>query len=199
MKIFVDMDGVCCNWMLPALSLLYGDMGATRQYFDWPVGKTNDLVKSSEFWDKLASKGPSWWENLPELNHYQKMMKTLRSRGEVFYLTSIPARESGANAAIGKVRWIQAREGLDFRNYVLTRYKHLAAGPDSVLIDDTEYQCEEFVQHGGKAILFPQPWNGYKGSEYLGFKVVDYLSFALNIIETNPNVDIIRYNDVYTE
>lgn len=45
MKIFVDMDGVCCNWMYPALSLTYGDMEATRQYFDWPVGKTNDLVK----------------------------------------------------------------------------------------------------------------------------------------------------------
>ena len=42
------------------------------------------------------------------------------------------------------------------------KYKH--ASPHAVLIDDKPLNCDLFIKHGGKAILYAQPWNAtYKG------------------------------------
>lgn len=194
MKIYVDMDGVCCNWKLEALSLIYDRSKAIKEYYNWPVGKSNDALKSDEFWRRLANQGSVWWEKLPELSHYKLMMQLFKSYGEVFYLTSIPYGQAGVNAATGKVIWLQQREGIGFRNFILTRHKYLCAKPDTVLVDDTIFQCEEFFQHGGNTILFPQPWNGHEGHEKLGNdKIISYLTKALNKIKSETSNSMINY------
>jgi hypothetical protein len=60
---------------------------------------------------------------------------------------------------MGKVHWLQQFFDPRFRRYMLGSHKHLMAKPGVVLIDDSDAKCEKFIEAGGGAILFPQPWN----------------------------------------
>lgn len=46
---------------------------------------------------------------------------------------------------------------------MLGEHKHLFAKRGSLLIDDNEAAVRKFREHGGSAILFPQPWNSLGG------------------------------------
>ena len=44
---------------------------------------------------------------------------------------------------------------------VLTDQKHLLARPGRILIDDFKSNTVAWEKEGGKAFVFPQPYNGY--------------------------------------
>ena len=67
------------------------------------------------------------------------------------------------------------------------------AAPGVLLIDDSDKNCEKFVQHSGHAILFPRPWNSnhkYKDDP------IGYLRQEYDILNNKDNLIIGEEDDM---
>lgn len=182
--IYLDMDGVCCDWLTPTLRLMLQNCQENKVQdilANWPLGEREVFkvlgVEEQAVWDAITAKGERFWFMLEEYKHYKAMWDLLSAHGEVLYLTSPPYGLAGVHACQGKADWIRMRHGDKFRNFVLTHNKHLLARPNTILVDDHEKNCAAFVKAGGCAILFPQPWNGKKTLP--AHEVPGYLSRAI--------------------
>jgi len=153
----LDMDGVCCDWLTPALKIigredLIGD--------NWVPGVTTiedaTGTPKPELWTEIEGQGSKWWRDLEEYPWFQDLYDTLTEYGDVVFCTSPNLDPSSLK---GKVAWIQDRFGKFFRDYIITNRKHYAASHNTVLVDDNDKQCQKFKEHGGHVILFPQLWN----------------------------------------
>ena len=78
--------------------------------------------------------------------------------GGTFHISTSPSRAPASS--MGKVHWLQQFFDPRFRQYMLGSHKYLMAKPGVVLIDDSDVKCTKFIEAGGDAIVFPQPWNG---------------------------------------
>lgn len=148
------MDGVCCDWA-GAVFTLFGRENK------WPIGH-NDIksilnVTSEKMWEKIDLYDDKIWTNLQEYPWFKEMYNRLLTKYDVYFLTS-PSQSK--YSASGKIQWLQNRFGKQFNKYIITTHKHLLANKNSILIDDTLEKIQLFREHGGKGLLFPQPWNG---------------------------------------
>ena len=66
---------------------------------------------------------------------------------------------TGADLRDNSVAFLQRHFGKSFRDYFVGAPKQFCARPGAVLIDDFDDNCVAFREHGGRAIVFPQPWN----------------------------------------
>lgn len=177
--IYLDMDGVCCNFVRAVCGIF------NRDYEDivlhWPkevysvtvpLGITEEALQT-----RINEYGRTFWTSLEEFAHFKRMYKNLQAYGEVVFLTS-PTWNPKSHE--GKVGWLQDRFGIDFDHYVLTRQKHRCANNRSVLIDDHPENCEKFVAHGGHAILYPSPgWPVNRVGEFPD----DYVMRQMEIVQ----------------
>jgi len=162
--IFLDMDGVLANFVMGACKLFERDYDQTIR--EWPKGEYGIEkvfgVSRSEFWKKVDSRGTHFWSSLPEYPEAGDLTVASLKFGDT-YVATTPSLSSDSMA--GKLAWMdrigkQLRsKGEAFRNYVLTPHKHLLAGPESLLIDDSVENVNLFVERGGEAILVSRPWN----------------------------------------
>ncbi len=154
--IMLDMDGVCCDWITAAL------IAVNRKdlIHNWKAGITNlkemTGLEDKDIWKKIDALGSDWWKNLREYDWFWDLYSGLSDIGEVMFCTS-PGWDS--NSFKGKIEWLQDKFGRDFRNYIFTNKKYYVANENTILVDDNDKQCKEFIEHGGKAIVFPQLWN----------------------------------------
>jgi 5'(3')-deoxyribonucleotidase len=156
--ILLDMDGVCVQFMSAAIYAQGLNPPVVLE--GWPKARWDiaDVcnIEPSVFWGRIEAASPDFWINLKPYLYFDDMYAQLKAWGNVVFVTS-PGWS--AKAAQGKIAWLQKRFGVDFRNYIITNQKHLLAQPRSILIDDFDKNCEEFVKAGGYAVLFARPWN----------------------------------------
>jgi 5'(3')-deoxyribonucleotidase len=152
--IYVDMDGVLCDFAGAALHV----HGRPEIMDNWPplAWDMHALIgcTEAEFWHKIDARGFAFWANLKP---YQWFVDLLGIIAEPFVISTSPSHSHHSSS--GKVAWVQMHLGAKFRDYMIGCHKHLLANRDSILIDDNDANCEKFERHGGRAILFPQPWN----------------------------------------
>jgi 5'(3')-deoxyribonucleotidase len=152
----LDMDGVCCDWVTAGLKTV----GKEELIGNWKPG-VRDLEEMTglsydELWSKIDAEGSEWWRNLEPFPWFKELYNCLGEAGDVVFCTS-PSWDS--NSLKGKIEWMHDKFGRSFREYILTNHKYYVARHNTVLIDDNDKQCQNFIAHGGRAILFPQPWN----------------------------------------
>ena len=156
--VFLDMDGVSCDFVKGALNALGHDYESNLKH--WPkdtysvatvTGRTEE-----QMWSVLDALGKHFWIELEEYPWFREMYDRLSEFATVIFL-SVPAWNPDSHK--GKMRWIQDRFGPSFGNYILTRHKSLCAGPGRVLVDDSPHHCREFQKGKGGAVLVAQPWN----------------------------------------
>lgn len=161
---YVDMDGVLCDFVGGVRELL----ACEEDVFiptdaDWPKGEY-DICNAAKITPKLMwtyiDKCPEFWERLAIMPEAIEMFSELQGIGRTFVCTS-PSLH--ASCVAGKLRWLQKLFGYPFRDYVFTTHKELLAHPNAILIDDHDQNCKKFVDCGGRAILYPQPWNSSHG------------------------------------
>jgi hypothetical protein len=154
--IFLDMDGVLANFIAGA-SQLHGREGILDS---WPRGvwdaPTVFGLSSSQFWRKIDAAGADFWAELEAYPWLPELLETLRWFGPVTILSS---PSLGVECPSGKLRWLRQHVHPDFRDHLFGHQKHLCAKPGHVLIDDFDTNVTRFREHGGDAVLFPQPWN----------------------------------------
>ena len=151
--IFLDMDGVCCNFIKSALTV-WERMDLYENAVWLP-----DMLEIDEptFWARIRPHEPSFWREIEPFPWFDELYQELSKRGKVVFCTS-PARS--ANSLLGKMQWLQDRFGEAFRDFIITPKKFYCGHyPNSILIDDLERNTDEWDGH---CILFPQQWNSTK-------------------------------------
>lgn len=162
MACFVDMDGVLFDFMGAALER-HGRSDVMENYpkGQWAI-EDHLGITPAQFWQVLE--GHDFWA---ALKPYRWMLDVLEivtfHFAHDWWIASSPCLDHGS--ASGKVESLQRHmpkiEGKTFDRYFLGKYKYHLAKPGAVLIDDNEENCRLFEEAGGKAILFPAPWNRF--------------------------------------
>jgi len=160
-EIYLDMDGVCVDFLGAALAAQGYDPKATMNrwrrehpgslYPEELIGKppteffTHENLHTEDFWAGLV---PFPW--------FDQLFSELDRLGHVVFLTA-PTGAPGCVA--GKHRWLIERFGNDFHDFIFTRHKNRLAHPGAYLVDDMPFNIDPFVARGGIGALFPQVWN----------------------------------------
>lgn len=117
-------------------------------------------ITDDELWRRVGLFEEAFWRTLPILPWAEELYHAVCTVADETILLTSPSY--APSCVKGKIEWIQRQEWIeDKRAWIMTPAKHKRqlANSDSVLIDDSTKNCGDFVVHGGKAILFPQPWN----------------------------------------
>jgi len=176
--VFLDVDGVYADFVSAGLrahgsALTPNDI--TRYDMAGIMG-----ISGTEFWEPLDAAGPEFWRDLELFPWSVRLYAELKALpADVVFLTQ-PSWSWTTLA--GKKMFFDKHFGRSFMNFIPTGRKELLAHhPRSVLIDDSPENVEKFEAAGGKAILFPQPWNGTtvpEDEDIVGF-IVDQARRAL--------------------
>lgn len=155
-KIYLDMDGVCCNWLDATLITLNKEKlikNIPKDAFNIEQATKLDFLYIKE---KIFEQGSEFWKNLEEFKWFKELYEELESLGEVIFLT---APSTDPSSLKGKLEWLQDRFGENFKSYIMTPQKYHCSSSSSILIDDTLDQCEKFIKNGGFAVMFPSELN----------------------------------------
>lgn len=157
-QILLDLDGVLCDFVLPAVRLFTDD--PQKVCANWQPGNysmaDNLGVSNSKFWKKIDKAGSFFWSNLPPYPWMRELIELCRAQAPTIICTSPSPKPS---SLLGKVYWMHNHFGPGFRDYLIGAPRQFCARPGAVLIDDSDANCSLFRLNGGQAILFPQMWN----------------------------------------
>jgi 5'(3')-deoxyribonucleotidase len=78
--------------------------------------------------------------------------------GEHWFIVT-RAMGSDRHCHIGKLEWVRKNIPQAIDRTIITRHKHLLAGPGRILIDDAEFNVNDWNEHGGTGILYPAHHN----------------------------------------
>jgi 5' nucleotidase, deoxy (Pyrimidine), cytosolic type C protein (NT5C) len=154
-RCFIDMDGVLVDF----------HAGAARHHGvpypePWPAGVWHvDRVLGvghTAFWSTLDEYFWSELEPTADGLAILDLAERLFGPDRVCILSS-PPRDPASLA--GKCRWIQTHLPRYDRQFLIGPCKHMVAGPDAYLLDDSDDNIAQFQRAGGVGILIPRPWN----------------------------------------
>lgn len=186
--IYLDMDGVICDFVSAALQLHKKDPSRVRE--TWPRGKYDALPSlcgwksEKRFWDLIDANSVDvtyntrsfWIDRVEAYPWADRLWDICEARAPTWILTS-PSRS--AWSAYGKIQWLKNWKGEKFRQYVIAPEKHHIARPHALLIDDNPRNIRAWGKRGGAAILFPRLWNErYKQHDHAFDIVVDELALC---------------------
>ena len=175
MKIYCDLDGVLVDFVRGALKAHGLDYEKTMSR--WPLGEwsiTNALkMKSNRFWEPLNTK--YFWKTLEWIPMGRELLATLKEFDAKTRILTTPSASYNCN--IGKILWAEANGICNRNGMLLYANKYEFAQRGSILIDDSDRNCNLWRDNGGTAILFPQIWNSH-GAAYP--KPSDKYSYVLD-------------------
>lgn len=154
MIVLMDMDVVIANFVGGLIRSLQINI-THDEYATWDHHKVLGF-SDSHFWK--ATKVGTWWLDLEPYDYAKEFVAKVREKHEVVFSTS-PGIDS--KCASQKVEWLRKHKLMSRskNDFMLGPRKELMAGSGAVLIDDSDANVSRFMDAGGTAILFPQPWN----------------------------------------
>lgn len=174
--IFLDMDGVLVNWHAGVEKVL-GIKFTDEQLKERQIENTLDLGLIA-FW-KAIDDSDRFWEDLEPYPWWSELWEKCSSHCPT-YILSKPHYLSPSSSS-GKARWLKRMLGPEFEDFIFTKHKHLCANPNALLIDDHQKMVDNFIKHGGNALLFPQPWNSASES------IEDFLTKLSERLDSHSN------------
>ena len=155
MRVLLDLDGVITDFRRPAVAAHFRPpedySGPMRYAVHEDLGMT-----AEQFWQPLDY---SFWVNLPfgpDGRSILAVVEQVFGPERVCILTSPPLNHHATSA---KPWWIAHNLERYARRFLIGPAKEFAAGPGSLLIDDSEANVNAFRGAGGEAFLLPRPWN----------------------------------------
>ena len=160
-EIYLDMDGVCVNFMGAAITA--NGLNAETTLATWRKEYPGSLFPEDllgkpamDFFTHEKINDSAFWRDLIPYSWYSHLYEELSRLGHVTFLTA-PTGAPGCVA--GKLEWLTAEFGSGFADFIFTRQKNRLAHANAYLIDDMPYYAEPFEQRDGSVVLFPQIWN----------------------------------------
>ena len=161
LRVYLDMDGVCANFVEGACEAFGRDYDKVIQ--NWEKGqydmvKVLDLKDEATLWEIIDySRNGEFWRSLNPYPWFDRITNLLDQSGALWYFASSPSKAT--HSSMMKLEWINRWCPRRSTNYILTHHKHLLAQPNTLLIDDSDMNCSKYIESGGEALVFPQPWN----------------------------------------
>lgn len=160
-KVFLDLDGVVADFVSAVLDLhsLTPEEVLPNMKGSYSIDKILN-VSPTRFW-KIIEEAPYFWEALEKTEEADQIFALLLKKFEPSQIYFLSAPSLSSDSHWGKAEWVRKHYPEYLNRLILTGHKHLLASRDAVLIDDSDKKVEAFRKAGGKAILFPRPWNSY--------------------------------------
>lgn len=154
---FLDMDGVLVDFAHGVASLFGVEKSVVEAHGSEAYKAAS--VSRKEFWRRIESAGIEWWETLPPYPWAQRLVLACERLGDVYVATSPPT--AALSAGSGKMSWLKCNlpKVYSGRRFFIGTHKYLFAAADRVLVDDDIRKYTAFAKAGGRAVLFPRPWN----------------------------------------
>ena len=155
-RIFLDVDEPLADFV-GAANTFYGVSMPKEEITKWELPYERYGKTHNSFWDGLNE---DFWADMPKQPWCDELVDFLESQDDYSVcLLTAPNRDN----ATGKQRWIRKNlpKFYNEKRYLIGPAKSFCTGPDSILIDDRGKNCEDFVAAGGRAIVFPAPWNSW--------------------------------------
>jgi hypothetical protein len=159
--VYLDLDGVLADFCRQASlvhRLTYGEMDKRFADPTTPPCWWN----GTKFWEPINEQSEWFWVSMPMTvwarEVFAFVLDWTRWNGADLHILTAPSLHSSSYG--GKAAWVRAMLGpqaLD--NTIMTRFKYRLANNWALLIDDSPKQVEEFREHEGNAILFPNRFN----------------------------------------
>jgi len=180
-SIAVDMDGVLVDCLSGLLKIL-GSNKTPDDLSCWSLCEALNMTHE-DFWLLVNAGGSEFWANLEPYPWAFSLWQVANDvSNNNAYILSAPSRDP--QSAVGKIEWI--KKHLKTKQYFLGSKKYLLAHPKAVLVDDKPENCERWENAGGKAIMFPTPWNGKCNK--VGEKVQDVFDELQSLNTTNKTI-----------
>ena len=155
MKILLDVDGVLANFA-EAASIIHGRSN--------PFLKEENLGTYSieQIWgipleEFIRPFDVAFWSHIPKMPDADLIVKLLKDAfgpKNICFLTK-PVKTLGCLE--GKKFWLE--KYYPDIPWLFGRDKNFCSHTNSILIDDNETHCRDFIESGGRAFLIPAPWN----------------------------------------
>lgn len=181
LRIFIDMDGTCVDWMTDGLAALDIDPNDPR-YRD--IIRTEhdapDIIAGKERVNKtIADLGSDFWTNLKLLPWGKRLVKTMKTFGEVHFLTS-----PGTWVTAGQGKAIALKRDFDVNSFILLKEKHMVAMPNAILIDDKPSNITKFRGRGGWAYLWPNQYKIFDNEPHIDDAIEDCVRYVRFVKDT---------------
>lgn len=167
---FLDMDGVLCDFVRGSFAF----HGKYLEYEEvsWDYHEKLGLTPE-EFWLPFDE---GFWAGLSKFSHLPDLLGMVENCFGIdnVFICTMPRLTGGC--AVGKVKWVEREIPRHQQRLILTDRKDIFSGPNRILIDDSDNNCRQWNQCGGKSILFPQPWNALA---HLRFDPISYIQEEL--------------------
>lgn len=155
-KVFLDLDGVCANFIAGALAAHNRPRADHDKVHLWEVWTVLGMTEA-QFWAPLTS--ANFWASLdpyPDMAGVVAACEGFAGRLNVCLLTT-PYPSPGCLA--GKFTWVRSHLPDCLRRYVMAPDKTFCAAEGAVLVDDCDANVRAWKDAGGLAVLYPRPWN----------------------------------------
>lgn len=152
MRFFIDLNDVLADFK-----------GGACQYFKRPLQE----IKHDQFYEEWGFTAADYWQGLDRVAPYfyreyvrlypwhAELIQLLSARGG---LTVVCGPPSTSCFVADKHNWVLRNIGNNIPIVHCNIYEWLAK-PDTCLISASSSEVNCFRAEGGKAVLFPQPWN----------------------------------------
>jgi 5'(3')-deoxyribonucleotidase len=171
----LDLDGVLCNFTDGADEV----HGRPLDWTQWYGG----FKTAEEFWAPINKEGAAFWLNLKPYPWLREVVSFSMAHFNQVYICTSPAHEPCSTA---KVMWIERYIPELKRDFVITSHKHLLANPHTVLVDDSNFNVDNFCTADGFYILFPQPWNRNEDAAHMRVEYTQRLLETISRLKVKP-------------
>ena len=181
--IYLDLDGVCADYVSAAIRAFGRDPAEVLEYWrhklpgEYRMYNVLDVDRET-YWKTISAQGEAFWSGLDAYPWFEALYRSLSEAAPVIFLTSA---SRAPECLSGKLKWLQARFGESFREYIITGHKQQLAGPGTILVDDFDRNIDRFCRAGGSGVLFPQIWNTNHALE----NRLEYVAGAIKDWHTN--------------
>ena len=178
-KILIDLDGVLSNFTRTACEIWdkpnpYAD-GKGRGVYDVPMLLGIEALK---FWEPYGN--ADVWAGQHKTEEADMLVNLCKSAVGVENVCILSAPNLNEESLVGKIRWVKKHYPEFKRQYLFGPRKHFCAAENHILIDDYDLNVDNFIEAGGKAILFPRPWNR---NHVLNIDPVEYVTQELHKLQ----------------
>jgi hypothetical protein len=134
----------------------------------------------NSFWNCFDQ---GFWASVPPSDEFQMLLSASRMLVGAENVCILTRPVDSPGCMDGKKQWIRRHLPEEmWSNYLIGEPKYLCAYPGALMVDDVEENVDKFRAHGGRAVLFPRPWNRLRLTESGGY----VLGNLLNISKQEP-------------
>lgn len=190
MRVFLDMDGVIVD-LLGGMCKFHNLTNPYANPDNYGVYNIANAfgISEEECWGRCEK---DFWMNLEPTEEAKELIFFLELRfgRKNICILSAPTLNDGSEP--GKKAWIKQHFPQFTNQCLFGKAKHFCANQNSILIDDSDRNIDEFNKAGGFGLLVPRLWNkNYSqvlGLDKKGLYCLDLIVDKCNFIQTVKRV-----------